>query len=672
MTDATDKNSATALSTDTVVMLDPEGDDLNQLLRALHEQLPDSARGSEEHQREVEFQLLQHADLGPDAVSHGVGLVHATLKTEGPSLQALVRLGSNIDLRDPHDDRVCFMWVLLSQDATHPNLDRAAEFAHLCANSSFRSAALGAPSVSALDALYADALHRDTHFHPEGIPELQPTGRWFGALRADIMRKAPLWTSDVRDGLNTKALASTIFLYFACLAPSVAFGGLLSVMTDGAIGVVETMLATAIAGVLYAVFSGQPLSILGSTGPITAFLGVLYGMCAWFDVPYLPTLAWVGLWTGAYLIILIAVDGVSLIRFFTRFTDDTFAGLIALIYIWEAVRDIGSVFNGNEVSYATALLSLVLSLGTYQIASNLSSFRRSPYLRRGAREFLADFGPTIAIVIMTLVAFGLHEIELQTLAVPDTFTTTSGRSWIVDPFEAPRWVWVGASVPAIMGAILVYLDHNITIRLVNSPNHPLQKSSGYHVDMLIVAILVPVLSLFGLPWTVAATVRSLNHVRSLETVEERDGNERVVSILENRVTNFSVHALIGASLLLLPLLALIPTSVLFGLFLYMGIASMGGNQLFERIRLWVLDPTHYPVTHYLRAVPGRVIHAYTAIQAACLALLWLVKVSPAGIVFPLFIALLVPVRMGLDRLFKAEHLALLDAEEEPEEIARDL
>ena len=162
-------------------------------------------------------------------------------------------------------------------------------------------------------------------------------------------------------------------------------------------------------------------------------------------------------------------------------------------------------------------------------------------------------------------------------------------------------------------------------------------------------------------------MRSLNHVRSLETVEEHEGVEKVTAIMENRVTHLGVHLLIGASLLLLPLLSLIPTSVLFGLFLYMGVASMSGNQLFERMRLWILDPTHYPPTHYLRAVPSRVIHTYTAIQAVCLLVLWLVKASALGIVFPLFIALLVPVRMGLERFFKAEHLALLDAAEEPEE-----
>jgi len=55
------------------------------------------------------------------------------------------------------------------------------------------------------------------------------------------------------------------------------------------------------------------------------------------------------------------------------------------------------------------------------------------------------------------------------------------------------------------------------------------------------------------------------------------------------------------------------------------------------------------------------------LQLACLATLWFVKSSGISILFPVFIALLVPIRLLAGRFFAAEHLAALDAEEEPEE-----
>jgi hypothetical protein len=179
-------------------------------------------------------------------------------------------------------------------------------------------------------------------------------------------------------------------------------------------------------------------------------------------------------------------------------------------------------------------------------------------------------------------------------------------------------------------------------------------------------------SLFGLPWLVAATVRSLNHLRSLATVEEvvgpnGDTRERVIFVRENRVTGLTIHLLIGVSLVLLWLLKSIPMAVLYGLFLFMGVVSMSGNQFFERLALWLKDPSLYPVTHYIRRVPRPTIHAFTLLQLACLGVLWYVKGSRIGILFPVFIALLIPVRLLATRLFTAQDLSVLDAEEEPEE-----
>jgi HCO3- transporter family len=43
----------------------------------------------------------------------------------------------------------------------------------------------------------------------------------------------------------------------------------------------------------------------------------------------------------------------------------------------------------------------------------------------------------------------------------------------------------------------------------------LQKGHGYHLDLFVLAFLIAVCSAMGLPWFVAATVRSITHVKSL-------------------------------------------------------------------------------------------------------------------------------------------------------------
>ncbi|MBT6154336.1 MAG: HCO3- transporter [Planctomycetaceae bacterium] len=453
----------------------------------------------------------------------------------------------------------------------------------------------------------------------------------------------------------------------------------MGVATGGQIGVVEMLVASAACGIVYALCSGQPLIILGGVGPLLVFTGILYRMSADMQLPFLSTYAWVGFWTALILLILSATDASCLMRYFTRFTDEIFSVLMSLIFIYEAIRAVVLLFRtsfADSPHHDAAFLSLLLALGTFYVGMMLSQFRRSKYLVHWMREFLADFGPMLALAAMTLTAWWLRsEVAVNTLQAPGSIQTSSGRAWLVDPFETPVWARWAALGPAILAAVLVYLTQNITGRLVNSPDHKLQKAPAYHLDLAVVGILIGVCSLFGLPWLVAATVRSLAHVRGLAETEEvvvpgGDTRERILHVQENRVTGLAIHVLIALSLLALPLLKVVPMAVLYGVFFYMGVVSLTGNQFFERLTLWLTDPGLYPRTHYLRQAPTGVIHRFTLVQMACLVVLCGITLSPNSslrLSFPLFIALLVPVRLLVGRIFSAEHLVSLDAEETPDE-----
>ncbi len=500
------------------------------------------------------------------------------------------------------------------------------------------------------------------------------TRRPFGGLLDDLRRRLPYYGSDFRDGLHPKVAGSALFLFFACLANAVAFGGLTGVVTGGEIGVVEMIVATAGGGILFALFSGQPLTILGGTGPIVIFTGLLYTSCRQLELPFLPVYAWVGLWSGLFMFILAATDASALMRFFTRFTDEIFAVLIAVIFIVEAVSSVVGSFRemGTIEVDARALMTLVLALGTYMVSRSLKAFSNTPYLWLRVREMISDFGPAIAISLMTGFAVAMPEVGLEPAAVPERFATTTGRPWLVVLGSLPLWAILASAGPALLATILLFLDQNITTRLVNNPAHRLKKGPGFHLDLAVVAVITAACSLFGLPWIVAATVHALNHVKSLATTEVvgtgASARTRIVSVRENRMSPLTIHVGIAVSILMLPLIRMIPMAVLFGLFLYMGFATLGGNDFFERLRLWVTDPKLYPQSHYVQRVRHAVIHRFTAIQLAALASLWILKTSPLGILFPILIAALVPLRLSLTRLFDPEDLAALDSDEDPGEV----
>ncbi len=500
---------------------------------------------------------------------------------------------------------------------------------------------------------------------------LEWTGRFAGGLTDDLRRRLPHYVDDFKAGFHAKVAGSTLFLFFACLANAIAFGALTGFLTDGHIGTTEMLVATAAGGIAFALLSGQPLTILGGTGPITIFTSLLYITCQNLELEFLPVYAWVGIWSGVLLMILAVTDASALMGYFTRFTDEIFAALISIIFIVEAVTDVSRGFSNPEIPYDQALLGLVLALGTFTLARNLNRIRSSPYTRWWVRDFLSDFGPAIAIAVMTVVAILMHEVPREHAQVPEVIGTTTGRPWVVDLFSAPAWLWFAAIGPAILAVVLLFLDQNITTRLVNASHHRLRKGSGYHLDLFVVGLIVAIGSVFGLPWIVAATVHSLNHVRSLADHEVRQvGGERkeiITSVRENRISPLLIHIGIAVSLLSLPLVKTIPMSVLFGLFFFMGISSLAGNEFFERFRLWAVDPRLYPSSHnFMRKVPIDVIHKFTAIQVACLAVLWVLKSSKLGLLFPVLIALLVPIRASLSRWFDPAHLAALDADEDAE------
>jgi hypothetical protein len=95
------------------------------------------------------------------------------------------------------------------------------------------------------------------------------------------------------------------------------------------------MLACAIGGILFSLFGGQPLIILGATGPMLVFEEIIYSFCQLADLEYLPFRMWIGIWTMLFCFILVITDASSYVCYFTRFTEECFATLIALIFIVE-------------------------------------------------------------------------------------------------------------------------------------------------------------------------------------------------------------------------------------------------------------------------------------------------------------------------------------------------
>ena len=94
----------------------------------------------------------------------------------------------------------------------------------------------------------------------------------------------------------------------------------------------------------------------------------------------------------------------------------------------------------------------------------------------------------------------------------------------------------------------------------------------------------------------------------------------------------------------------IPTAVLDGLFLYLAVTALYGNQMFERIMLFFMEQAAYPPNSYIRRVPEMKMHLFTICQIFQLGILCAFGFNPwpyAKMIFPLVILSFLPIRHKL-------------------------
>ena len=531
----------------------------------------------------------------------------------------------------------------------------------------------------------------------------------FGGLIDDIKHRYVSYKSDILDGLNSQCLAAAIFIYFAALSGAIAFGGLMGAKTDNHIGISETLIVSSIAGIAFSLLAGCPLIIIGVTGPVLLYDEALYG----FSTTLLPDKflfwrVWIGIWVFIISMVVAGLQGSTLVRFFTKFTKDIFAGLVALLFIFEAFNKLVKIFRAHPLEETldycahvpnhchifqnitnstvqaqcdaeievlkketpqpnTALMSMILMFGTFFIAYFLRLFRNSQYLGRNARRAMADFGVPIAIVIMVLVDWSANDTFTEKLTVPEGISVTNStlRGWLIPPTGTadnplPAWAIFAAAIPALLLYLLLFMETHIC-QLIMMEKTKEKKGAGLHLDIVLLSLINLVSGIVGGPWICAATVRAVSHVSALtvmSTTNVPGESPKVIGIRDQRLTAFTVSVLLGISVVMAPILKLVPFAVLFGVFLYMGVSGTNGVQFFDRVKICFMPIKHHPNVSYVQNVKTWRMVLFTVMQALGLALLWIVKsFNQIALAFPFFVVLMIPYRYLLKFIFTEKELS---------------
>lgn len=422
---------------------------------------------------------------------------------------------------------------------------------------------------------------------------------YFGyGIYNDIKSRLPHYKSDFTDAFNYRVIPSTAFIFFTNLLPAIAFAQDMFDKTDHAYGVNEVLMLSALAGVVFGLFSGQPLCIVGVTGPISIFSYTVYELIHPRGTPYFPFMCWIYLWSMVFHIIIAVGNYISFLQIISLYSCDIFGFFINMVYIQKGIQILSNQFDDVDLasgycSVMIALLMVICGVGSNILGNYLHYFK--PWVRK----VFVDYGVVALVIFFTgFIHFGgkLGNTELARLPITQSFQPT--RSGDIRPHGWFIHFWPGENISvgdvflaipfAILLTFLFYFDHNVSSLMCQLKEYPLTKPASFHWDFLLLGLTTGLAGILGIPAPNGLIPQAPLHTDSL-VIHDKTGKR--LSVVEQRVTNTAQGALtfLMMSRPFLVVLGLVPQAVLSGLFFIMAIGGLHGNIVTNRIRYCFLD-----------------------------------------------------------------------------------
>lgn len=324
------------------------------------------------------------------------------------------------------------------------------------------------------------------------------------------------------------------------------------------------------------------------------------------QIPFLPFMAWSFIhcaWLHYLLAIFNAHDWTM--RYVTTFNTEIFSLLNSIIYFHKAIQELERAHAA--LSFAAFLYAIIGALGTMLLAIFLSTAEKWPpifhrYFRMGLREYAAAI--SIVLFIGMPHVGELASLDKQTLSVSSNSFRPSDpdRSGFLVRFWHLPVPWVFAAIiPGVIITILFFFDHEVSSIICTIDRYGTRKPGGFAWDIVLLGTTTAICGILGIPPANGLLPQAPLHSESLLHNEREEvaivassdgekgvsGEEEKVEIREvSRVYEQRWSAFLHAGAILVfispPLqlvLGLTPTSVLAGLFLFMGEQSLSVKYL---------------------------------------------------------------------------------------------
>lgn len=499
----------------------------------------------------------------------------------------------------------------------------------------------------------------------------------------DIRQRLPYYASDFTDAFNYRVIPSTVYMFFTNLLPAIAFAQDMFDKTDNSFGVNEVLMSSAMGGIIFGLFAGQPLCIVGVTGPISIFYYTVYDLIHDKGIPFFPFMCWICIWSMGMHIVLALLNLVSFLKFITAYSCDVFGFFINVVYIQKGVQILAQQFTkeGPTSGFASVCVAIVMAI--FGLATIFFG-TKSHYINPLVRKVFADYGLPLCVVFFSgFIHFGgyLDSVKFQTLPITKSFhptLETRPNDWFVRFWQGVSVSDVFLALPfAILLTFLFYFDHNVSSLMCQGKQFPLAKPSSFHWDFLLLGITTGAAGLLGIPPPNGLVPQAPLHTLAL-CVFKHDystGKSYATEVVEQRVSN-TVQGLMILGLMTRPLLIVlgtIPQAVLSGLFFVMGITSLNGNEITRRLRFLGTDPKSIVVEESsLAKVKKKWLILFVVFELIAFGFEFGITCTRGAVGFPGVLMFFAMLAVFFPKIFPPDQLAMLDSPAAEEFIMKNL
>ncbi|XHG00972.1 hypothetical protein AWENTII_004380 [Aspergillus wentii] len=468
----------------------------------------------------------------------------------------------------------------------------------------------------------------------------------------DVRRRLPYYWSDIKDAWSYRTIACTIRIYFINILPAIAYTLDMYRRTGHFFGINEALFSSALAAMVFSIFSAQPLTIVGITGLISLFNYTIFDIIALHDPSIYPTfMCWTAIWAAIFHWIVAFCNLCDYMRYVTDFSAESFGMYVGIIYI--RVEELVNGFGqGNAAGFMGCMVAILYFATVYGLERLGMTVR-----------FLADYAYVIATIFWTgfsHIPGPLNDTPLSAIPTSLAFHPTQPRNWLLPFWELPlKWIFIALPFGFLV-MLLFYYDHNVSSLTAQARRFPLKKPAGFHWDFFLLGCTAFVAGILGIPMPNGLVPQAPVHTDSLTT--ENEDNDNIV--IEQRISHFIMGLAIIVTMTppFLTVLHTIPAPIFGGVFLIVGWGSIESNGILRRTVFLITENRFLRDEELLLTIRKRKIILYLVCQILSVAACVGISQTIAAIAFPVLIIAMIPFRVWLiPRWFDQSELDVLDA-----------